>query len=63
VSESKLRCDCDPDARPVVRECKTTTEADPQWYVRCDCCEQEGEMCTTQAGARWAWNHRERTVE
>ena len=63
----ELRCDCHPDARPVVRE--ANREADRVyaclriWYVQCQDCKAMGELSENKSWAMWAWNNRERTVE
>jgi hypothetical protein len=61
VSESELRCDCDPDARPRLREADKLRYA-RAWYVQCDC-GATGEWKNSKEAALWAWDREERTQE
>ncbi len=61
----ELRCDCDPDARPVVREADKLKEGrfGIRRYVQCPECRKCGMLADSWLGAIWQWNHLERTVE
>lgn len=51
----ELRCDCDPDARPVVREVDRVPACLHLWYVHCRECDLMGDVAQTQKLARKAW--------
>lgn len=56
---SDLRCDCNEEARPILRDADKLPWPHPV-IVWCDTCGAVSEPRETEAGAMWAWEHCER---